>query len=664
MAEQEESSNKLRIFISYSRRDAAAADAMVTALTARGFEVKIDTRDLPFGEKWQLELAEFIRNSDTVIWLVSDASVQSKWVNWELDEVAKRNKRLVPVVVGMTAPEGLPRQLGEIHMLPVGRAFDPVHDLNDLVRVLETDHAWLKEASRLADRATEWLGKMRASALLLRGPALVASERWKDARPVKAPAPPPEVLDLILASRRAATQRQRWWIGGALAVALGASALAGVAVWQAQVADQRRQETVRLRQQTQATESGLLSQAAKEAVATDPGTAMLLVLEGMPDTGAGIDRPVVTETQFELDGALRSNREQRVLVHDRAVVSTVFSPDGKLLVTVSEDKTARLFEVASGKELARPAHDAGVNNAAFSPGGKLLATASDDGTARLFEVPSGKELARLTHDRAVVSTVFSPDGKLLATASDDGTARLFEVTSGKELARLAHDRAVVSTVFSPDGRLLATASGIAARLFEVASGKELARLAHDAGVSSAAFSPDGKLLATASGDTARLFEVVSGKELARLAHDAGVHSATFGPDGRLLATASGIAARLFEVASGKELARLAHDDEVWSAAFSPDGLTLATGYSNKIARLWRVYPTPQSLVDAAKAKAARCLTQAQRKQYFLPAAPPLWCVERRLWPYHSDNWQAWLPRQKAWLAGNRQGEAPALPKAE
>jgi hypothetical protein len=61
--------------------------------------VTIDRRDLPFGEKWQAELAEFIRLSDTVVWLVSEASIQSKWVNWELDEVAKRNKRLVPLMV-------------------------------------------------------------------------------------------------------------------------------------------------------------------------------------------------------------------------------------------------------------------------------------------------------------------------------------------------------------------------------------------------------------------------------------------------------------------------------------------------------------------------------------------------------------------------------------
>jgi TIR domain len=188
----ERQAGRLKVFISYSRRDAAAADGIVESLKARDFEVTIDTRDLPFGEKWQAELAEFIRLSDTVIWLVSEASIRSEWVNWELDEVKARNKRLVPVMLGQTLPEKLPRQLGEIHILPVGRPFDLARDLDTLVQVLETDRAWLKQASRLQDRATEWLAKGRGKSLLLSTGALSDAEHWKDQRSARAPAPAQE----------------------------------------------------------------------------------------------------------------------------------------------------------------------------------------------------------------------------------------------------------------------------------------------------------------------------------------------------------------------------------------------------------------------------------------------------------------------------------------
>lgn len=84
------SESKLEVFISYSRRDTAVVDVLVTGLSSRGFEILIDRRSLPFGERWQAELSELIRRCDTVVWLISAASVESKWVNWELDEVAKR----------------------------------------------------------------------------------------------------------------------------------------------------------------------------------------------------------------------------------------------------------------------------------------------------------------------------------------------------------------------------------------------------------------------------------------------------------------------------------------------------------------------------------------------------------------------------------------------
>ena len=88
-----------------------------------------------------------------------------------------------------------------------------------------------------------------------------------------------------------------------------------------------------------------------------------------------------------------------------------------------------------------------------------IITASGDKTARLWDAASGKELAVLRgHEQSVVSAAFSPDGTRIITASGD-TARLWDAASGKELAVLrGHEQSVVSAAFSPDGMRILTIS--------------------------------------------------------------------------------------------------------------------------------------------------------------------------------------------------------------
>ncbi|HEX7837192.1 MAG TPA: CHAT domain-containing protein, partial [Kofleriaceae bacterium] len=114
-----------------------------------------------------------------------------------------------------------------------------------------------------------------------------------------------------------------------------------------------------------------------------------------------------------------------LLTHQEWVTSAAFSPDGMRVVTASIDKTARVWDTATGKPLGAPlTHQEWVTSAAFSPDGTRVVTASDR-TARVWDAATSKSLgAPLTHQDAVRSAAFSPDGTRVVTASLDKTARV------------------------------------------------------------------------------------------------------------------------------------------------------------------------------------------------------------------------------------------------
>jgi WD40 repeat protein len=144
----------------------------------------------------------------------------------------------------------------------------------------------------------------------------------------------------------------------------------------------------------------------------------------------------------------------------KATRAVAYSPDGRTIVTGSDDQTARLWDADTGQPLGEPfQHPACVASVGFSPNGEAVLTGSQDNLARIWDVATGKPVGKtFAHQSWVLAAVFSPDGRMALTGSKDGTARLWDRETGLPVGPpLRHDKGPVgldwvpAVAFRPNG---------------------------------------------------------------------------------------------------------------------------------------------------------------------------------------------------------------------
>jgi WD40 repeat protein len=609
------------VFVSYARVDAPFVRKLHDALRAREREAWVDLDDIPPSAEWLKEVFSGIEGSDTFVFVLSPDSVRSDVCGLELRHALGHDKRIVPIVASKIDAAAVPPSLATLNWVDFTLETEFPASLERLLQAVDTDLDFVKQHTRLLVRALEWDRAGRDRSLTLRGRDLTSATQWLDrtAADPKLTASPLHA-EYIAASRNAETRRKRIMATAAAFAVVVASGLALLAELQRRAADRERTTAVQerataVRERTTAISRELAAVAISQASA-DPELAILLASEA-------VHRASTVEAEDALRHALSASNGRAVLPADKEYASAAgFSSEGKFVVTVGGDDSARIWDPATGRELRRIQHGSSLDTAWFSPSSTYLVTVGDNGRSRVWRADSGTKVAETG---SAARGAFSKDESWFVTSGEEDAA-LWDARTWRKI-RTMEDGTTVST-FSEDGRVLLVVDSDAAVLSDPSTGRTSARLEGEftnaaltpgAGVvaltgddaariwhvaakkvvslpgtcDEIAISSDGRLVATAHEDEedgiVRLWDAHTGKPIAqvrgRLSRSAG---RAFSRDGNLLVTPDeDNTAVVWNTRTGDSLAVLrGHRESVNSAAFDPSGTYVVTASDDGDARLW------------------------------------------------------------------------------
>lgn len=293
-----------------------------------------------------------------------------------------------------------------------------------------------------------------------------------------------------------------------------------------------------------------------------------------------------------------------LLGHEGKVWSVAVTPDGRLAVSGSDDKTVRVWEVETGKCLFTFEDETHrVRAVTVTANGRLVVSGAWDRTVRVWEVERGNCSSIFRGHQGVVNSVaVTPDGRLVVSGSYDRTVRVWEVDTGLCLTTL-QERAhgVMAVAITADGQRIFSGcraestdpQAMPLHMWETETGKLLAELeGHSQGVLSVAITPDGKRVISGSEDrTVRIWDGESLKCMAILeGHTEKVFGVAITTDGKIAVSASwDRTVRVWDVETGNCLDTLGgHTSHIYAVAVTADGRSIVSGSYDRSVRLWEM----------------------------------------------------------------------------
>jgi hypothetical protein len=376
------------VFISYSRKDKEFVRRLDDDLKRRNREAWVDWEGIPPGDAWEKTIYGAIEATDTFVFVLTPDSVASEVCGREIAHAAANNKRLLPIVYRDVVADTVPKALRELNWIFFRDSDDFNGATDKLISALNTDLNWVRAHTRLLTRAIEWDANGRNNSFVLRGEDLRSAEQWlAEAGAQKERQPTVLQTEYIIASRKAAARRQRITLGAVTFGFVVAIVLAVVAFF----AEAKEKEQTKRTSEAASRGSVSFARYSKEGEQNAQALAYLaqaLRLNPENREASGLACAMLKQLSWYVPLSVSMR-------HDAAVRSAQFSPDGQRILTASEDKTARVWDAASGRSIGEPMKlEYGLYSAQFSPDGQRVVTASVDKAARVWMPPAANRLAR------------------------------------------------------------------------------------------------------------------------------------------------------------------------------------------------------------------------------------------------------------------------------
>jgi WD40 repeat protein len=319
------------------------------------------------------------------------------------------------------------------------------------------------------------------------------------------------------------------------------------------------------------------------------------------NTVSGIDKYRKTFNRADIVQARLSN-SARMASHKENITSVAVNPAGTRIASVALDKTIKIWDLESGKELRSISNIGGsVNAVSWSPDGKTLIHGAEDKTVRIWDAETGKTVRTINgHTDYVNEARYSPDGKRIASCADDKLIKIWDAESGREIKTLTGHTDMVGVVaWSPDGKRIASGTiedEKTIRIWDVESGQVLQMIPDQGGrIWGLAYSPDGKKLASCSPgeQAAKIWDPESGKLIRSIPfEDGSPYSLAWSPDSKRLAVGyvdSDGSIEIFDADTGTNTGFIWVRGFPQSISWSPDGRRIVTACNFTDGQSIRVY---------------------------------------------------------------------------